>query len=61
MVINRSVVNRGNGAESRRKGEKTKWKNVGTYKAEHRHSKYILVFNIQIRCVKWLKHIYISK
>lgn len=32
MVIN-SVVNRGNGAESRRKGEKTKWKNVGTYKA----------------------------
>ena len=39
MVINRRVVNRGNGAESRRKGEKTKWKNVGTYKAEHRHSK----------------------
>lgn len=62
MVINRSVVNRGNGAESRRKGEKQNGKTWEHIKQSIViPSKYILVFNIQIRCVKWLKHIYISK
>ena len=62
MVINRSVVIEGM-AQSLE--EKEKKQNGKTWEHIKQSivipSKYILVFNIQIRCVKWLKHIYISK